>query len=387
MPATILTNARVFDGTSIRADRSVVLEDGLIIDVVAGRAGASETQDLGGALLAPGFIDLQVNGGGGVLFNDEPNAETVRRIGAAHRKFGTTGFLPTLISANRQTMMAAIEASETAISAGAPGVLGIHIEGPFLNPARKGAHDAAVLRRPEPTDIKLLTLPRSGKTLVTLAPEMVAAADLAALDDAGVILFAGHTDATHDQVGTAIGLGLRGFTHLFNAMSQVTARAPGVVGAALEPNGCWCGIIADMHHVHPANLRLAIAQKPGRVFLVTDAMPPVGTDGNFFILDGKTVTREGSRLTLPDGTLAGSCLDMAGAVRNAVDYLAIPVEEALRMASAYPAAILGLDSDLGRITPGYRADLVQLNGALQVVETWINGQRTPATQMTQLNTE
>ncbi len=384
MPATILTNARVFDGTNIVADHSVVLDKGLIVDVIAGRTGGSEARDLGAALLAPGFIDLQVNGGGGVLFNDAPNAETIRRIGATHRQFGTTGFLPTLISSDRQTMSAALEASQAAIMEGVPGVLGIHLEGPFLNPARKGAHDATLFRLPEPTDIELLTRPRKGKTLVTLAPEMVASGDLRALDDAGVVLFAGHTDATHDQIGTAVELGLRGFTHLFNAMSQMTARAPGVVGAALEPNGCWCGIIADLHHVHPANLKLAVAQKPGRVFLVTDAMPPVGADEDLFVLSGKTVTREGSRLTLPDGTLAGSCLDMASAVRNAVDHLAIPIEEALRMASAYPAAILGLDEEMGRIAPGYRADLVELNSALQVVGTWINGQHEPAKESAQI---
>lgn len=378
MPATILTNARVFDGTRSLTDYSVVLDRGLVVEVVAGRKRGSEARDLGGTLLAPGFIDLQVNGGGGVLFNDAPNVGTIRRLGTAHRRFGTTGFLPTLISSDRQTMTAAIEASQAALVEGVPGLLGIHLEGPFLNPARKGAHDPAVLRLPEPTDIELFTQPRKGKTLLTLAPEMAASGDLRALDNADVILFAGHTDATHDQIGSAVELGLRGFTHLFNAMSQMTAREPGVVGAALEPNDCWCGIIADMHHVHPANLKLAVAQKPGRIFLVTDAMPPVGADQDFFTLGGKTVKREGSRLTLPDGTLAGSCLDMASAVRNAVNHLAIPIEEALRMASAYPAAILGLNKEVGRIAPGYRADLVELNSTLQVVGTWINGLREPA---------
>ncbi len=377
MSATVLTNARVFDGTEVSTGRAVVIEDDQIVEVSAGAKGGADTQDLAGALLAPGFVDLQVNGGGGVLFNDAPSPATIARIAKAHRRFGTTGFLPTLISADRATMATAIDAVQAAIAEQQPGALGIHLEGPFLNPDRKGAHDTRFLRRPDRRDMELLTEHRQGKTLLTLAPEIVAAADLRALDEAGVIVFAGHTNATSAQVSEAIKLGLRGFTHLFNAMSQITAREPGVVGAALAPNDCWSGVIADEHHVHPTNLRMAVAQKPGRVFLVTDAMPPVGSVEDSFELDGKTVTRHGTRLTLPDGTLAGSCLDMAAAVRNAIERLGIPIAEALRMASAYPAAVLGLDQTLGRIAPGYRADLVALNDSLRVIGTWIGGRYAP----------
>ena len=373
MPAEILTNARVFDGTRILEDHSVRLEDGRIVDVMRGVWPTAEAHDLGGNLLAPGFIDLQVNGGGGVLFNDVPTGETVRRIGAAHRQFGTTGFLPTLISSDRGTMEAAIGAVQDAISDEVPGVLGIHLEGPFLNPKRKGAHNAAAIRKPQPADIELLCQKRLGKTLLTLAPEKVDDDELKALHAADLILFAGHTDATQERINASVGLGLRGFTHLFNAMSQMTSREPGVVGAALAQKTCWCGIIADGLHVHPMNLRMALAQTPGRVFLVTDAMPIVGTTEDSFTLDGRTVLRQGSRLTLPDGTLAGSCLDMATAVRNAVHALGVPVPEALRMASAYPAAVLGLQREYGRIAPGYRADLVQLDDNMTVLGTWVGG--------------
>ncbi len=378
MAQTALINAQIFDGTDFHRDRTVVLDRDKIASVTDGPPTTEDQLDLAGDILAPGFIDLQVNGGGGTLFNEDPSAATIARIGAAHRRFGTTGFLPTLISADRATTSAAIAAVQAAIDQHTPGVLGIHLEGPFLNPKRCGAHSADIIRTPEPDDIALLCAKRPGKTLVTLAPEVVPGLMLQSLKEAGVIVFAGHTDATRDQIATALGHGLRGFTHLFNAMSQIGPREPGTVGAALEPDEAWCGIIVDGHHVHPGNLRLAVAQKPGRLFLITDAMATVGTEQKTFRLDGRLIQRTGTKLTLEDGTLAGSCLDMATAVRNAIELIGLPATEALRMASTYPARVLGLDRSHGQIAQEFRADLVRLNRDMEVVGTWIAGDYQPA---------
>jgi N-acetylglucosamine-6-phosphate deacetylase len=330
-------------------------------------------------LLAPGFVDVQVNGGGGVLFNADPTVEAIRAIAAAHRRFGTTGFLPTFITDRREKMHAAVDAVRAALAAGVPGVLGIHLEGPFLNPARKGVHDAAHLRAFDDEDFAIVTSLGRGCTLVTLAPEMVPPETIARLAAAGVVVAAGHTAASYDAIVAARRQGLSGFTHLFNAMPPMSAREPGPAGAALDDRGCWCGIIADLHHVAPAMLRLALAARgTERMMLVTDAMPSVGTDLAQFDLLGQPVRRANGRLTTPDGTLAGSDLDMATAVRNCVDRLGVTLDDALRMASRAPAAFLRLDSELGRIAPGYRADLVLLDDRLGVKETWIGG--SPADQ-------
>jgi N-acetylglucosamine-6-phosphate deacetylase len=315
-----------------------------------------------------------VNGGGGALFNADPSADTIRAIGAAHRRFGTTGFLPTFITDRREKMRAAIDAVRAAIEVGVPGVLGIHLEGPFLNPERKGVHDAAHIRAIADEDIALMTSLGRARTLVTLAPEMVPPGTIARLASAGVVVAAGHTAASYDMIRQARREGLTGFTHLFNAMPPMSARAPGPAGAALEDRDCWFGIIADLHHVAPAMVRLALAAHgTERTMLVTDAMPSVGTDIAAFDLLGRTIRRENGRLTAPDGTLAGSDLDMATAVRNAVEILGVPLEQALRMASRSPAAFLRLDGAQGRIAPGFRADLVLLDERINAVDTWIGG--------------
>jgi N-acetylglucosamine-6-phosphate deacetylase len=326
-------------------------------------------------LLAPGFVDVQVNGGGGVLFNAEPTVDAIRAIGAAHRRFGTTGFLPTFITDRREKMKSALGAVRAAFEAGVPGVLGIHLEGPFLNPAKKGVHEAGFMRAIDDADIALMTSLARGRTLVTLAPEMVPPEAIARLATAGVVVAAGHTAASYETIKTARRHGLTGFTHLFNAMPPLASREPGPAGAALEDREAYCGIIADMHHVAPATLRLALAARgPERMMLVTDAMPPVGSDLTEFALLGQTIRRADGKLTTADGTLAGSDLDMASALRNAVAHLGVSLEDALRMAARAPAAFLRLDAELGRIAPGYRANLVLLDGALNAVETWIDGE-------------
>jgi N-acetylglucosamine-6-phosphate deacetylase len=330
--------------------------------------------DLGGSRLLPGFIDVQVNGGGGLLFNDSPTAESIAAIGAAHRRFGTTGFLPTLISDEFGIVGKAIAAVREAIRRGVPGVLGAHIEGPFLNSDKKGIHDAAKLRRMDDAGLDLLTSLDVGRTLVTLAPEVAGAAMIGRLAMAGVTVSAGHTNASYGQTIAALDAGLTGFTHLFNAMSPIASRAPGVVGAALSDERSWCGIIVDGQHVDPVVLKLALKCRPlSRFMLVTDAMPCVGTDLKTFTLQGKTITVRNGACFDGRGRLAGSDLDMAMAVRNAVNLLGVSLADASHMASRNPAEFLGLGNEIGRIAPGYRADLVLLDEALNVCRTWISG--------------
>ncbi len=375
-----LVNGWVLTEQGLAAGLTVRLRDDRILDVVPdadAQLEGCECVDLGGQVLAPGFIDLQVIGGGDVLFNDAPSVETLRRIALAHRRYGTTGFLATLISSDRDVLRAAIEAVRQAIATGVPGVLGIHIEGPFIASARKGVHDPRTFRVPDAEDVELITAPGHGCTLLTLAPERVRNDQIAELRRRGVIVAAGHTDASYEDTRCALDAGLGGFTHLFNAMSPLRSRAPGVVGAALEDRASWCGIIIDGHHVHPASLRVALAAKPaGKVILVTDAMPPVGGTSATFRLDDRVITCVDGRCTTPDGVLAGSCLDMASAVRNTVQKLGLGLAEALRMASTYPATALGLGNTFGRIAPGYRADLVALDAEVRIRAVWYAGKRT-----------
>jgi len=338
------------------------------------RAKAATQHDLRGHMLLPGFIDTQVNGGGGVLFNDNPSVESIDAIGRAHRRFGTTGFLPTLISDDLHVLENAIRAVQEAIRAGVPGVLGIHIEGPFLNVQRKGVHDATKLRGLDETALNLLTSLQGGRTLITLAPEMTTPQLIRKLTDAGLIVSAGHSNGTYAQIKAALDNGLRGFTHLFNAMSQLTGREPGVVGAALDDPASWCGIILDGMHVDPVALRIALRSKPrDRFMLVTDAMPSVGIDGDEFMLQGRRITVRDGKCLDESGTLAGSNLNMAEAVRNAAQMLDIDLGQAARMASEYPSAFLGLDHEFGRIEPGYRASLVLADEDMNIIETWIDG--------------
>src|SRR5690606_29232538 len=307
-------------------------------------------------------------------FNDHPTVEGIEKIGRAHRQFGTTGFLPTLVSDDLDVVAAAISAVQEAIAAGIPGVLGIHIEGPFLNEARRGIHDASKIRDLDEEAFRLLTTPSGGKTLVTLAPEKTTPQMVKRLVDAGVVVSAGHSNATYAQVREALDSGLTGFTHLFNAMSQLTVREPGVVGAALEDENSWCSIIADGYHVDPVVLRLALrCKRTDRFILVTDAMPSVGADSKSFSLFGRTITARDGVCVDEDGTLAGSDIDIATAVRNTVRLLDVPLPEAVRMASLYPAEFMGLSGEYGRIAAGYRANLLVVDDELNVVETWIDG--------------
>jgi N-acetylglucosamine-6-phosphate deacetylase len=374
-----LVNGRILADRGFVEGHAVLIEGGRIAsiaDMADPRVKKARPHDLEGATLLPGFIDAQVNGGGGALFNDGPTVETIRTIGAAHRKFGTTGFLPTLISDDLSVIAEAIESVRSAIAANVPGVLGLHIEGPFISAARKGVHDPAKFRDLDDAGIRLLTSLGVGRTLVTLAPEATTPESIARLAKAGVVISAGHTDATFDQMAKGLAAGVRGVTHLFNAMSPLTSREPGVVGAALHNPECWCGLIVDGKHVHPAVLQLALRSKRlDRFMLVTDAMPNVGADVDHFMLQGRRIEVRDDACVDENGTLAGSALDMATAVRNTVDLLGISLEQAARMASAYPAQFLGIADELGRIAPGFRANLVALDDRLHVQATWIDGAR------------
>ncbi len=374
-----LIGAQLHTPEGLAPGRALLLADGTIRDIVADDAvpATARGSRLAGGTLAAGFIDLQVNGGGGVMFNDAPTAATIAAIGRAHRAFGTTGFLATFISGARADMARAVAAVREAMDAGEPGVLGIHFEGPHINPARRGAHDARAIRPPAEGDIDLLASLATGRTLVTLAPECVTPADVAALAARGVIVAAGHSEADADTMDTAMAHGLTGVTHLFNAMGPLGHREPGAAGAALTRDRLACGIIADGVHVHWDVLRLAWRAKPrGTLFLVTDAMAPVGApDAGVIRIGNETVRTVGGCLRLADGRLAGSLLDMGQAVRNCVMHAGIPLADALAMASAYPADFLGLGESRGRLAPGLRADLVWLDDNLRVRATWIGGAR------------
>lgn len=377
MSMEALVNGRVLTDAGLVDGQAVLVEEGRIADVVSiddRRVGSARRRDLAGALLLPGFVDVQVNGGGGVLFNDSPDAAAIGAIGAAHRRYGTTAFMPTVISDAHDVIERAIAAVREAIAAKVPGVAGIHIEGPFINPERRGAHDAAMIRRLDEKAFALLTSLGVGRTMVTLAPETTTPAMIRRLADAGVIVCAGHTDATFDAMREAFASGVRGVTHLFNAMSPLASREPGVVGAALADPDCWCGIIADGRHVHPATLALALrTRRHERFMLVTDAMPCVGGPAGPFMLQGRRIEVRGGVCVDAAGVLSGSALDMATAVRNAIDLLGLALPEAARMASTYPAEFLGLGGEMGRIARGYRANLVVADDRLRVSQAWIDG--------------
>ncbi len=329
---------------------------------------------LDGGWLLPGFIDTQVNGGGDVLFNDQPDVEGIRAIAKAHRRYGTTGLLPTLISDFPDVVDAAIAAGEAALAARVPGVLGVHIEGPHLNTAKKGIHDHGRFTTIDESVLARLTVPTAGRRIVTLAPELAPPGAVTALADAGVLVCAGHSLADYDQTRAALADGMVGFTHLFNAMTQFLSRDPGMVGAALEDRASHFGLIVDGLHVHPAALRVALLARGMKgAMLVTDAMPPVGGTRDRFTLMGREIAVVDGTCRGPDGTLAGSALSMVDALCNAMDMMGCDIVTASRMASGNPAAFLRLADETGAIAPGLRADLVHLDADRRVVATWIGG--------------
>ncbi|MZR30261.1 N-acetylglucosamine-6-phosphate deacetylase [Sneathiella litorea] len=371
-----LVNSHILTGHTWQDELALLIEDEKISGLcrVADCPVGYECEDLAGGYLLPGFIDIQVNGGGGMMLNDARTLADIETIAAAHRKFGTTGMLPTLITDSWERMTEVAALIREAIAKGVPGILGIHFEGPYLNPVRNGVHDKRQIRALDDKFIDLVTQGDLGCVLVTLAPEKVPLETIRKLTAKGVRVSAGHSAASFDEMTAAIDAGLTGTTHLFNAMPPMESRSPGLIGAALTCPDCYCGIINDGHHVHPATLKVVIAAKGiDRLMLVTDAMSTIGTDMTEFHLGDTLIKLKDGRLTTEEGTLAGSALDMATAIRNATSLLGLPLEEALPMATCTPATYLGLEKSRGRIATGYRADLVLVDAGMNVLKSWIAG--------------
>ena len=367
---------RIFDGHGWHTEVAVLIRDGRIVGLgVWAEVPQDWTQTRlpAGAFLAPGFIDLQVNGGGGVLLNDQPTADGMRAIALAHRRFGTTACLPTLITDTREQVRAAVAAARSV--GGRDGVLGLHLEGPFISPRRPGVHRPDRIAPPAAGDLEILCdLVGGGRSLVTLAPECVPEGFVRTLASSGVRVSIGHSEASAANVIQAVADGATGVTHLFNAMPPMSARAPGIIGAALAAHQLTAGVIVDGIHVDPVSVQAAfMAKGSDGIALVTDAMPTVGTSLNSFELVGRTIKLTDGRLTTDEGTLAGAHLDMASAVRNAVGLAHLPLADALRAASLTPARFLGLDNERGALVSGARADLVALTQDLKVIATWVLG--------------
>jgi N-acetylglucosamine-6-phosphate deacetylase len=366
---------KYFDGAQFHHNKVLTICNGKISAI---DDNVEQVDEKVSGLLTAGFIDLQVNGGGGALFNTVPTVQGIKQIINAHMAFGTTAMLPTFITDKTEIMAQAAQAMSEAINQQVPGILGIHFEGPHLSLAKKGAHSAEYIRQMSEQEWRILSRDDIGQVLVTLAPENVAASDVEKLVKQSIKVCIGHTNADFSIAQAAVNSGADGFTHLYNAMSPLQGREPGVVGCALLNDHCYAGIIVDGHHVAYDSLKLALKIKSntqGKLILVTDAMSPVGTDETEFDFFDRKVYLQNGKLTSTTGELAGSVLDMATAVRNCVTYLELELAEALRMASLYPAQYIQQENIRGRLCVNYYADMVLLNDKLQVQTTWINGNK------------
>lgn len=376
---TAFVAPRIFDGERWHDDAALVVDGDSVVRVTHRSEAGDSPIELRHGFIAPGFVDLQVNGGGGVMFNEHRSIEGIRRICSAHARFGTTALLPTLITDTAQVTTEALDAGAEAARMRVPGFLGLHLEGPHLSLTRKGAHDPKLIREMQGSDLAQLVAarPTLPVLLTTVAPESVTPAQISALADAGLVVSLGHTDAGLRDAREAMDAGATMATHLFNAMSQLGNREPGMVGAVLGAPGIWPGLIADGVHVAPETIRVALTAKqgPGRIFLVTDAMSTIGTDLSEFTLNGRRILRRDGRLTLADGTLAGADLDMISAVRFMIGTVGLDISEALRMASLYPAQAIGIDDRFGRLAASGRADFIHLSDELDVLATWIGGRQ------------
>jgi N-acetylglucosamine-6-phosphate deacetylase len=366
----------IFDGHVSHGEGVVLIEDGRILGIgLEAPPGVPVDEWSDHVTIAPGYIDAQVNGAGGVLLNATPTAEAMRQIARAMAGTGTTAILPTMITDTPGQMEQALAAAREALAAVIPGIAGLHIEGPFLSPARHGAHPKAQIRRMTEADADLLAHPFPGCLLVTLAPEETAPELIHKLTRAGVLVFAGHSDASYEQALAGLDAGVTGFTHLTNAMAPVTGRAPGIAVAAMTDPRATAGIIVDTIHVHPAMVAMALRLiGPKRLFVVSDAMPTAASDITEFDLCGDHITLKDGRLTNASGGLAGAHVTMAECVRNLVNHCGVDWETAIQMATITPAQVLGLD-DRGHIGPGMRADLIALDSKLNVLAVWQGGIR------------
>jgi len=376
-----LTGATIFDGHDWHEGAALIVEGGDVSGIVPQDSvpGDAETVRLAGGILAPGFVDLQVNGGGGVMLNDHQSVDGIRTICAAHAKFGTTALLATLITDTPQVTAAAVAAGAEAARQRVPGFLGLHLEGPHLSVSRKGAHDPSLIRPMSDTDQAGLIAAKAmvPVLLTTVAPESVSPDRIEALVETGIVVSLGHSDTPYRTARDSATAGATMVTHLFNAMAPLANREPGLVGAALETGRLYAGLIADGIHVDAATIAIALRAKngPGRIFLVTDAMATIGTELTEFKLNGRTIHRKDGSLRLADGTLAGADLDMISAVRFVHEKVGVERGEALRMASLYPAQAMGVDHRVGRLGPGTAASMVHLSDDLDVRGVWIEGEK------------
>lgn len=366
MTKTAYHGARIFDGNRILDEQVLLIDERDLIGITQSVPAGFNDEHLEGGVIMPGFVDLQANGGGGVILNDAPTVENLRIIAEAHQGCGTRGFLPTLITDTREKTAQAIEAVAQALAADVPGVVGLHLEGPHLSVARKGAHAADLIRPMEASDEAFLidAATRIPNLMVTVGPESVSPDQITRLSDAGIIVSLGHSDCSFDDAMAYLEAGARVVTHLFNAMSQMQPRAPGLVGAALQ-SGVAAGLIADGKHVHPANIATAM-QANDALFLVTDAMATLGSDIDGFMLNGRRISRADGRLTLEDGTLAGADLTMARAIQVMIEEAGVALETALAMATARPADLLRDRGTLGALVPGTAWTGIYLNNAFEV---------------------
>ncbi|MDP5031951.1 MAG: N-acetylglucosamine-6-phosphate deacetylase [Paraglaciecola sp.] len=365
--------ARFFDGEKLLVNVSFTIKNGLINSLRANSL-ASDTAEVLDGLVSPGFIDIQVNGGGGDLFNSTPSVNTLNTMATAHLQFGTTSMLPTVITDRLSVMEEAAESIASVMAAQHSIIVGVHFEGPHLSLPKRGIHSAEYVRAITDKELQVFSRTDLGKVVVTVAPETVAPDVIKELSARGVLVFLGHSNTDAETALKAIEAGAVGFTHLYNAMSPLTSREPGMVGAALSAQQAYCGIIVDHHHVHPLSVKLAYQCKGAqRMILVTDAMAHVGSDMQQLPYMGTVIQREGSKLTLPDGTLAGSALDMIGAVKNCHFDLQIPLVDSLRMATSTPANLLNAQHRLGYLRVGQQANMLLLDDALSITHCWVNG--------------
>ena len=372
MAREILTGARIFDGQRLIDGHALVIDNGEISAILpqdkVPRQGRREVP----GIIAPAFLDLQVNGGGGVMVDGATDLAALRHICATHRGLGTAGILPTLITDTPEATARVIAAGIRATESGVPGFLGLHLEGPHLDPRRKGAHDPALIRPMSEDDLTRLcdAARRLPALMVTLAPEAASPQQIAALTGAGAVVSLGHSDCSYDEAMAAFAAGARCATHLFNAMSQIGHRAPGLAGAVLSGQA-GAGLIADGIHVHPAVMALALAARPDGIFLVSDCMAFAGTDLTEMELNGRQVLRRDGRLTLADGTLAGADLTLPQALATLTGQVGIAPERALAMATSEPARLIGLHDSHGALLPGRKTEMVRLTPDFRLIEHWL----------------
>ncbi len=367
-----ITAHKVLTISGIQFNKTLCMEQGVIQSIRD--ATKQELADKYEGTLIPGFVDTQVNGGGGILFNHTPTYDALKTMANAHLQFGTTSMLPTLITDNAKMMAKAADAVSEAMADSHPNIEGIHFEGPFLSKAKKGVHEESFIRTPSDSELATLCRKDIGKVLLTVAPESVSPSFIKEMVAEGIVVALGHTNASFEQVSEALTAGATGFTHLYNAMSAFTSRAPGAVGAALLFDNAYCGLIVDHHHVHPKSAELAIKVKgKEKIMLVTDAMAHVGSNLNTLAFFNTEIKRSGSKLTTPDGTLAGSCLDMHGAVANTCHDLGASLTEASAMASSTPATFMGVQHKLGSLAAGQYANILLVDDNIKLANIWVKG--------------